>query len=479
MKKIVLLMALFLMVACQAEEISDPIVSQVYEEDAYTDSDLDEYKIDAVLDDEKRVIDVNQVITYTNRENVDLDKLYFHLYPNAFSKEAQPSITGNTKGVENFGAIEVSSIIIDGQVVDFNKGPTLTSIYVPFDFKMGQTYKIEMAYQVKVSDTSERFGYDGGIYNLGNWYPIISVYDEDGWNLDPYLSIGDPFYSDMANYDIHISVPSDFIVAASGYTIETLQTDLLTYHFKGDRMRDFAMVISDQFEIIKESVNETDVYLYYPKSLKKHKWLDDALAYGVDSIRLFEEVIGDYPYKTYSVVLTNFPSGMEYPGLVFISKGYLLNSQASLRNVIVHETVHQWFYNIIGDDEIDEGWIDEGLTTYFTAYYEKELIDEDTYNTTMERYQSRVDAYGFDDIVVAKTSYEFDNWNDYGVSAYSKSALVYHELYKAYGDDKVREFAKYLYENYAYKILKEEDLRQSIESVFGQEAGKILDTWWY
>ncbi len=479
MKKLVLSLMILLLIGCQGEEVVEPIVKQVYTEDNFTEESLDYYMIKGTLDDEQKLIDATQVLTYTNRETSNLDKIYMHLYPNAFSEEGQPSITGNTRGVDKYGRIEVSSIKIDGNEVEFHEGPTLTSIEIPFEFNKDTTYMIEMYYQVRISETSERFGYDNGIYNLGNWYPILSVYDEDGWNVDPYLSIGDPFYSDMANYDVYITVPKDFIVAASGYTIDIVETDTHTYHFRGDRMRDFAMVISDQFETITERVNDTDVYLYYPKSLSKHKWLDDALSYGSDSIRLFEELIGDYPYKTYSVVLTNFPSGMEYPGLVFISKAYLIESQVSLRTVIVHETAHQWFYSLIGDDEIDEGWIDEGLTTYFTAYYEKEIIDEETYNSTMNRYKSRVDSYGFDDLVVAKTAYEFKGWNEYGASAYSKSSLVYHQLYKKYGDEKIREFAKYLYNHYAYEILKEDDLREAIETVFGGEAGELLDTWWY
>ena len=244
-------------------------------------------------------------------------------------------------------------------------------------------------------------------------------------------------------------------------------------------MRDFAMVISERFEIVEEVVNDTTVMLYYPKSLSKHKWLDDALSYGVESIRFFEEIIGDYPYKTYSVVLTNFPSGMEYPGLVFISTDYVTRSLDSLRTVIVHETAHQWFYNLIGDDEIDEGWIDEGLTSYYTAFFDKYFIDDAAYELTMQGYQNRVDSYGFDNIVIAKSAYDFEDWGEYGVSAYSKSALVYHQFYKEHGEEKMKEFSKYLYDHYAYKILKEDDLRAAIIEVFGPDAENIIDTWWY
>lgn len=363
-------------ILCGCQEVEEPLAEVVplneetsYIEERFVDTTLTHYDIDAVLNDETQTIDAKQKITYTNREIVDLDALYIHLYPNAFSEEGQPSIAGNTSGLgDDYGAIEVDEIFIDGKEVVFEEGPTLTSIKIPYDFKQDETYDIQMSYTIKVSSTTERFGYSRGIYNLGNWYPVLAVYDEDGWNVDPYLSIGDPFYSDMANYDVSIEVPLGHVVASSGYLIQREDDRTSTYKFRGNRMRDFAMVISDRFEILERTVNDTTVMLYFPESIKKHKWINDALGYGADSIEFFEEIIGDYPYKTYSVVLTNFPSGMEYPGLVLISQNYLTRSKESLKEVIVHETAHQWFYGIIGDDEIDEGWIDEGLTSYYTAF---------------------------------------------------------------------------------------------------------------
>jgi aminopeptidase N len=170
---------------------------------------------------------------------------------------------------------------------------------------------------------------------------------------------------------------------------------------------------------------------------------------------------------------------MEYPGLVLISERYLSNSIDSLRTVIVHETAHQWFYGIIGDDEIDEGWIDEGLTSFFTAYFEIGFTGEYYYEGTMERYQNRVDNFGFDNIVIAKSAYEFDNWDDYGVAAYSKPALMYHEIKNLYGDEKIEEFARELYHQYAYKILKEADLRKVLVQVYGEEITELLDRWLY
>lgn len=487
MKKVILMSICFLvLLGCQDKGIEKEYEkmstnTHIISQDAFTDIDLNYYNIEAALDPVTSVITAKQVIDYKNREGELLSELYIHLYPNAFSKESQPSIIGNTDSIDDMhGKIEISSLKINNNPVNFEVGLTDTSIKIPYQFLDGESYKIEIDYLVSVSSTSERFGVVNGIYNLGNWYPILAVYDEAGWHVDPYLSIGDPFYSDVSNYDISMKVPKGYQVAGSGYIYAVDEEDLFTtYHFRADRMRDFAFVISDHFEFIKEKVNDTEVYLYYPKDQADHNWLDDSMSFGADSLRAFEDLIGDYPYKTYSVVLTNFPTGMEYPGLVLISERYLDNTIDALKTVIVHETAHQWFYGIIGNDEINEGWIDEGLTTFFTAYFE---IDDSSllyYQTTMERYRDRVDRMGFDNVVISKSAYDFDEWNSYGAAAYSKPALMYDEIRSLYGDEKILEFARVLYDTYAYKNMKEADLRDVMIEVYGEEIMEILDRWLY
>lgn len=483
MKKIFVVLILVLLVSCQAERPADTQVIEnketIFKKSSFTDDQLDYYTIEARLSDKDHMIDAKQMILYTNREETNLDELFIHTYPNAFSIDGQESILKSNKTDPGHGALEVSMVKINDEIINFEEGPTVTSIRLPYKFDQGATYNIELEYKVKVSNTAERFGVVDGIYNLCNWYPIIAVYDEDGWNVDPYYRVGDPFYSDVSNYDVTFTVPSDFTVAGSGYISRLNEGDSKTYYFRGDRMRDFAMVLSNQFMVKEEQVNDTSVYLYYPKKLAGHDWLDYAMISSTESLKLFEDIIGDYPYKTYSVVMTNFSTGMEYPGLVLISTGYFTRSLDDLRRVIVHETVHQWFYGIIGGDEIDEGWIDEGLTSYFTAYYDKKIMGEDYYYGTMDYYQSRVDNVGANNIVIMQSAKDFQGWDTYGLAAYTKPALLYHYLHETYGDKKIERLASTLYDKYAYTNMKAEDLRETIVDLYGGEIEDILDKWWY
>lgn len=472
MKKLVLLLVLTL-VGCTNTKV--PIDEVVIEQTEYTSDNLTHYEIDVELDDESHKLLASQTVTYQHK--FDTDEMYFHIYPNAFNENGHPSLFDKNKDEidDDIGYLVFSSIQVNGVEVSYDYKPIGTVVKIDYSFIEDENYVIEMVYEVGIPPASERFGIVDDIYNLGNWYPVMAVYDEDGWNLDPYLYIGDPFYSLTSNYDVNISVPKDYIVAGSGYIYETLESDLKTYRFRAENMRDFALAISKNFMTLDQKVGNTNVILYYPEALNKHRWLDEALTYATSTIELYNELIGEYTYKTYSVVITNFPSGMEYPGLVLISDNYFNTNLDRLRKVIVHETVHQWFYGMIGDDEIDEGWIDEGLTTYFTAFYDLKMGEESYYHNTIKGFNERVNNHG--DIQINKSAYEFDNWDDYGAAAYSKAALIYEDLYTTYGEKKFLEFASSLYDEYRYDVLKEEDLRHVLSIVYGESIQEFLKKW--
>jgi hypothetical protein len=303
---LVLILSLTLVACAKENKIQDDslkvddqtIQEDIFELSAFSDQTLNHYSIKASLDSEESLINANQIVTYKNVEDVDLDEIYFHLYPNAFSNQN--------------GYIEIDSVKINGDIVECERGSidTVLKIKYPKTFNRNETYSIELTYVVGISSASHRFGVANGLYNLGNWYPILAVYDEDGWNLDPYYNIGDPFYSDSSNYDVTFDVPEDFVLSSSGYASDiSLESNRKKYVLRGDRIRDFALAISDRFNIISEKVNDTTVYVYYPDELNYNEvGIQNSMEYASKSIELYSDVIGMYPYKTYSVVITNFPS---------------------------------------------------------------------------------------------------------------------------------------------------------------------------
>ena len=208
-----------------------------------------------------------------------------------------------------------------------------------------------------------RFGYGKNTFNIGNWYPILATYDDKGWHKEPYYDVGDPFYSEVGIYDVHISAPKDYIIAASGSLQEKREkADQIVWNFKTDLVRDFAWVASNKFRTVNLNIGKTRITSYYLEGDEDYG--QEALEYAQKALVFFNNYFGEYPYSDYSVVASDFYiGGMEYPNLVIIGEEFYRPGDF-LEYVIVHETAHQWWYGLVGNNQVMEAWLDEALAEY-------------------------------------------------------------------------------------------------------------------
>jgi hypothetical protein len=461
-----------------------------------TESDIDSsklnnYKINAELDTTAKVLKVQQDIKYVNNEDIELKELYFHVYANAFkSKDTAPFLFDDfeeayPRGFDP-GYTEILSIR-DTKMADeqlkFNfqgEGETILKIELINTLNPGEYIELSMDYIVHIPPAGERFGWGNNNFNLGNWYPIAAVYDkQDGWNLDKYYAIGDPFYSDTSNYTVNIKTPRDYIIAASGKLIsDSIDGDKRLWEFEASKMRDFAFVANSQFEIEEYEVDGTLVKSYYYKTHAERG--KQALQIGINSIRLFNEKFGKYPYPTYSVVETEFPSGMEYPGLVYISdESYEPDTNEGwFVTVVVHETAHQWWYSLVGNDQIDEAWLDEGFASYSEKVYNEKYFGK----TIAQNQFDNNEAIMRTDIgktKVVRSLSEFKDWSDYGPIAYSKGAVVLNEIRKSVGDVKFYNILQTYFKRYKFKIATTESFIDVCEEISGKDMDSFFNNWLY
>ena len=240
------------------------------------------------------------------------------------------------------------------------------------------TIPIKFTFQVKIPPIAGRVGYGENTINLGNWYPIAAVYDEKGWNLEPYYGIGDPFYSEVGNYYVTLQLPKKYILASTGDIIGEGRKNARerVYTVQAHGVRDFSWVISEDFLVKEESLGETLIKVYYFKGQQGEKGLEVAK----DALTIFNRLFGEYPYQQFSVVSCDFYiGGMEFPNLVYIDQSiFSRESTMLLEYIIAHETAHQWWYGLVGNDQVNEPWIDEALTEYSTMLYYREKYGEDT-----------------------------------------------------------------------------------------------------
>ena len=451
---------------------------------------LTSYTIEAKYDDQNKIIYATQTVKYINTNDIPLKEIYFHLYPNAFktqenlpfTKEELPFAYPN--GFKP-GFIEIEKVTFDKDIPATYEleepNEEILKINLPKELKKGETIEINMTYKVQIPPCRSRFGYGNNTVQIGNWYPILSVYDKNGWNNDPYYIFGDPFYSDIANYKVKLSVPKKMIVASTGeIKQEKNYGDSKELVIEAQKVRDFAMVLSTKFKIAEQQVDGIKVKSYY----FTEEYGNKALKFAVDAIKFYNDYIGKYPYKQYSVVQTDFyMGGMEYPNLVMISKDlYTKANLFHLEYVIAHETAHQWWYGVVGNNQIKESWLDEGLTEYTTImyierYYGKATADE-VYRLVVEgEFNKFLNTNS--DVSFAKTLADFKEWKEYTNIAYNKGAMVFYNLRNLIGDEEFKKVLQNYYDKYKYKIATTQDLIDVVDSVTGKDTGGFFQEWFY
>jgi len=444
---------------------------------------LNLYRIYAVFDPDQATLRCTQTVEYRNNHDVKFDRLYFHLYPNAFRDEKRVPFFDEEKQrayPNGFspGWIDMEQLMVDGNPVEFSLGgysDDILSIVLKKPLKPGQATKINMIYTVKLPNCLGRFGYGQHTFNITNWYPIACIYDHTGWNNDPYYPVGDPFYSDVANYQVKVKAPSDYTIAATGEAIKVkAEGNYKVWEFKAQAVRDFAWIASRDFEVASRSVDGITVYSYFLPDSRDGG--EKALDCAATAIEIFNRCFGRYPYGHLAVVQSDFfVGGMEYPCLVMIDKSLYGKDQQWLEYVTVHETAHQWWYGVVGNDQIDEAWLDEALTEYSTILYYENRYGQDAakqvYDSVIvDGKCSYLQGYRVQGLnhTIAQPIYRFTDWLMYDLVVYGKGASLFDDLRQAVGLQKFYGILQRYYEDNKFKNATAAQLIEACEEVTGK-----------
>ena len=305
------------------------------------------------------------------------------------------------------------------------------------------------------------------------------MYRDGAFVADPYYSTGDPFYSECANYSVTLTVPEKYECATTGEIVQkTPQENAITYQINANRVRDFAAVLGE-YQKMSGLSGSTIVNYYYYKDADPEKALNTA----IDSVRIFGEKFGGYPYKEYTVVQTGFlQGGMEYPGLSMISDVY---SGDSKLDIIVHETAHQWWYGVVGNDEVKYSWLDEAMAEYSTMmFYEyaegyKYMFDAKradalgAYMLYCETYKNN----GLGDTSMTRSLGEYSDETEYSYMIYVKGALMLDDVRNTVGTDKFVAGLKKYYNDNKYGIAEPQNLIGAMEKASGRQLKPLFDSW--
>jgi hypothetical protein len=412
-----------------------------------------------------------QRVRYTNTEEGALDAIYFRLYPN----------------LPGYGGVmTVDRVVLNGAVVETSLEAGDSALRIPLDTPLepGDVADMTLWFQDSLpTDTSAGYGlfaFADQVYALAGFYPTIPVYDDEGWNVEVAPPYGDATFTDVAFYQVHLSVPADLTVVTSGSTLEKsdAKNGMRTWFAVGGPMRDFYVAASADYGVVSEQVDGIQVNSYYRSAQAEGGKL--ALGYAADALRLYSQEFGPYPYAEFDVVATpTNAGGIEYPGAIVVAQGLYDQRGGFFELATAHEVAHQWWYGMVGNDQLDEPWLDESLTNYSMFIYYQDQVGANqaagVKEQAFERPYHMAQAEGRDRAVAGPVaSFSVQN---YSAIVYGKGPLFFDAVRQRVGDQAFFTALQTYLQAHLYGIAYPPDLVSAFTQSSGQSIDDLYDFW--
>ena len=505
------------------------------------------HKITVRLDDKKHTLSAFEEIEYHNNSDVSLDTIYMHLWPNGykstFSALGRQKLENGDIGFHfsdssDRGFIDSINFQVDGAPVTMKYDQNhqdIAYLVLNYPVRSGHHITITTPFRVKIPNAEfSRLGHIGESYMITQWFPKPAVYDKDGWHPMPYLNQGE-FYSEFGSYDVTIELPKNYVVGATGdvqneseitflndldkatrkrlkgkkvppkvnyeakdYKFPESDTEYKRLRYQQDNVHDFAWFADKRFNVLKSSVELPEskriVTSWAMFTDKNFTLWTEAPEYLDSAIYYYSLWNGNYPYNQVTAVDGTIAAGggMEYPNVTVIGTS---GSATELEQVIVHEVGHNWFYGILGSNERDHPWMDEGLNSFNDNRYLETKYPNSNLSLSVEGInQNILKRFGLDDLQYKSITeygyllnarrnldqpieYKSEDYTsmNYGAMVYGKTALVFNYLKSYLGDSIFDSCMHHYFEKWKFKHPGPEDVRNVVEEISGKNLSWLFD----
>jgi hypothetical protein len=486
------------------------------------------YDIDVKLNPEESMLYGREVLSWTNKSADVISELQFHLYLNAFrnNRSTYMQETGrlyrsNIGGEKGWGYIEIGKMsLLSGaeevKGLDILKLPgddlsnhfrlldlteqiqfiqpddgnehdrTVIRVPLPQALSPGQSIKLYIDFTAKLPEPPfERSGRKKEYFLVGQWFPKIGVYGEDGWNTHQFHANSE-FFADFGNYNVFITVPEKNIVGATGIAAEiTNNEDSTTTHFyHAEDVHDFAWTTSPDFIEFKGTAQDVNIRVLMQKdrAYQGPRHLEAAKV----AIKYYQNWYGDYPFPNLTIVdprrRASGSAGMEYPTFFTAGTMYGLPDGIHLvEDVIVHEFGHNYFYHMLASNEFEESWLDEGITTYTQTQIMNDAYGPqgdfiDFFGVRLNNLQYQRAEYVFwpDLDQTIRKAWEYYSRGSYGVNSYSKPTILLATLQNYLGKEIMFEIMRTYVKRWRFKHPKTQDFIDIAHEVSGQNLNRFF-----
>ncbi len=470
-----------------------------------------DYTMEVAMDVENYQYSGTQKLVYTNNSPESLNRVFYHLYFNAFQPGSEMDVrlqniadpddrmTTSEKtsriaalSESEMGYLHVTALTQDGSKVTFNEEGTVLVVDLAKPIPPGTKSTFEMTFNGQVPLQIRRSGRnnsEGVALSMSQWYPKLAEYDFEGWHADPYIAR--EFHGVWGDFDVKLTLDKTYVVGGTGYLqnpqdighgyeapgskVKKQKGKTLTWHFKAPMVHDFMWAADPEYlhDTLQVENGPMLHFLYKnnPEIIENWKNLQPKTA---AAMQFFNKNIGAYPYDQYSVIQGG-DGGMEYAMSTLITGE---RKFSSLVGVMAHEMAHSWFQHILATNEAKHEWMDEGFTSFISSLCMNEIMDQNKDNPFLNSYK------GYFNLALSGKEQPQTTHADryalnyaYGISAYSKGSVFLAQLGYLIGQDKLMETLRKYYADFKFKHPVPNDIKRTAEKVSGMELDWYLTDW--
>jgi len=455
-----------------------------------------DYKMEIDMDVKKYQYQGKQELVYTNNSPDTLRKVYYHLHFNAFQPGSEMDVRSQTIAdsdrrvadrisklkPDEIGYIEVHELLQDGVALHHKTIGTILEVTLDKPLLPGKKTTFSMEFDAQVPLQIRRSGRnnaEGVALSMAQWYPKLAEYDFEGWHADPYIAR--EFHGLWGNFDVKITIDKNYTIGGTGYLQNGNEVGhgyeeegvkpgkptkgKYTWHFIAPDVHDFTWAADPEYihDKIEGPNGMTLHFLYKDNDDIKENW-KNLQPKTVALFEFFNEQLGDYPYKQYSVIQGG-DGGMEY-GMCTLITGH--RNFNSLVGVTAHEVAHAWFQFVLATNESKHEWMDEGFTGYISSLAMNHVMNQQKDNPFASSYRGYINmANSGTEQPLSTHADRYASNANYGRSAYSKGEVFLAQLGYVIGQDNLRKTLKRYYKDFAFKHPTPTDFIRTAEKVSG------------
>jgi len=477
-----------------------------------------DYTMDVDVDVTNYQYTGTQKLVYTNNSPDELNQVFYHLYYNAFQPGSEMDIRlqnivdPDRRMVTNIGTKEnpkyesriaklspseigymhVISLTQNGKPIQYNEVGTVLEVKLNAPIKPGEKVIFDMAFKGQLPVHIRRAGRNSTndvAMSMAQWYPKMAEYDFEGWHAHPYIAR--EFHGVWGDFDVTLHIDKDYTVGGTGYLqnpqevghgyedkskkLNLPKGDKLKWHFVAPMVHDFTWAADPNYaHDMRIAKNGTELHFFYKNTDEFKQAWTEVQPYTEQALDYFNENIGKYPYKQYSVIQAG-DGGMEYAMCTFINGGKTLRS---IVGTVFHEFAHSWFQHVLATNESKHSWMDEGFTSYISGMASNKILRGGDGKPSSRGYRGYY--YLVENNLSEPLTTHADRFHTnaaFGTGSYTKGSMFLGQLNYIIGEENVKKTIKKFFEDFKFKHPTPNDIKRTAEKVSGLQLDWYLNEW--